>query len=201
MAMILTRSGMVASSQLAAGIKFSVHIQDELKIAEQDVPVIAVVNRGFYNESGGGIEPGSKLYGVAQFQNGNDRANIQFNAISNSSGVIRDIKGAAVESDGQLGILGDVHSNSLKNTAGQFVSRFVGGYAAGSIERGPLGMTQGGSKNGLMNAISETAQDRADKYAEDLKKNTNGSNCQPIRKSPLFSHHHLHFAIRESLNE
>jgi hypothetical protein len=63
-----------------------------------------------------------------------------------------------------------VHSDALKNTIGQTLTRFVGAYAEGSMSRGALGATEGGSANGFKNAISETATERAQAWAEDMKK-------------------------------
>ena len=168
--MVLSRPGVNIGSQLAAGLKFSVRLMDKLSVADQGVPVIAVVTRGVFNESGGGIEEGARLFGLAQFQGGAERAQIQFQSISDKSGIVREIKGVAIDQDGQAGVSGDVHSKAAKNVAGQFISRFVGAYAAGSMERDVQGNSKGGVQNGLMNAVSETAKDRTQSYADNLKK-------------------------------
>lgn len=168
--MILSRPGVNSSNQLAAGMKFSVRLLDKVTISDQAVPVIVEVTRGVFNDSGAGIEEGSRLFGIAQFQNGAERAQIQFQSISDPSGIVRQIQGVGIGSDGQTGIAGDVHSQSLKNTAGQFVSRFVGAYASGSQQRDFLGNSRGGATNGLLNAVAATAEDRTNAYAQDLQK-------------------------------
>ncbi len=168
--MILNRPGINAGNQLPAGTKFIVRLMDKVTIGNQAVPVIAEVTRGFLNDNGGGITEGSRLFGSAQFQNGAERAVIQFQSIASPSGLVRNIQGIAIGTDGQAGVNGNIRSNSMKNTAGQFASRFIGAYASGSQQRDFLGNSRGGAKNGLLNAVSETAQDRSNAYAEDLKK-------------------------------
>ena len=168
--MILNRPGIIAGNQLAAGLKFAVRLLDPVTVSDQPVPVIAEVVRGVFTDSGGGIREGSRLFGMAQFQNGWERAQIQFQSISDSSGIVRPIKGIALEMDGQAGVMGEVHSKSLRNAAGQFVTRFISAYADGSQQRDFMGNSRGGAENGMLNAIGETAKDRTNAYAEDLKK-------------------------------
>ena len=134
------------------------------------MPVIAEVTHGAFSDSGGGIKEGSRLFGMAQFQNGNERAQIQFQSLADGSGIVRNIQATALDESGQAGVAGEVHSKSLQNTAGQFVTRFIGAYAEGSQQRDFLGNSRGGAENGLLNAVSETAKDRASAYADDLKK-------------------------------
>lgn len=168
--MVLSRPGANSSNELSAGMKFTVRLLDQLTISDQAVPVIAEVTHGVFNDSGGGIKEGSRLFGMAQFQNGGESAQIQFQSISDSSGIVRNLQGVALEEDGQAGVAGDVHSKSLRNTTGQFVSRFIGAYAEGSQDRDFMGNSKGGAENGLRNAVAETAKDRTTAYAEDLKK-------------------------------
>lgn len=169
-AMVLNRAGINGGNQLPAGVKFTVRLLDKVTIGDQSVPVIAEVTGGAFNDAGGGIKEGSRLFGMAQFQNGSERAQIQFQSIADSSGMVRSIQGVGIGPDGQAGVAGDVHSNGLKNVAGQFVTRFIGAYAEGSQQRDFLGNSRGGAQNGLLNAVGATAKDRTNAYAEDLKK-------------------------------
>ena len=82
----------------------------------------------------------------------------------------RQFLAVSVDQDGQVSVQGKIHSEVLKNTAGQTLTRFVAAYAEGSIQRGALGSNPGGDDNGWKHAVAETAKDRADKWAEDLKK-------------------------------
>jgi hypothetical protein len=168
--MILNRPGVNSANQLAAGLKFAVRLLDQLTVGDQAVPVIAEVTRGIFNDAGGGIKEGSRLFGSAQCQNGAELAQIQFQSLADDSGIVRNIQAVAFEASGQVGVAGEVHSKGLRNTAGQFVSRFIGAYAEGSQQRDFLGNSQGGAQNGLLNAVGETAKDRTNSYAEDLKK-------------------------------
>ena len=168
--MIINRPGVNSANQLPAGAKFTVRILEKLTVGDQGMPLIAEVVRGVFNDSGGGIKEGSRLFGMAQFQNGSDRAQIQFQSLADLSGIVRNIQSIALEADGQAGVAGDVHTKGLANAAGQFASRFIGAYAEGSQRRDFLGNSQGGVENGVLNAVGATARDRATNYAEDLKK-------------------------------
>ena len=57
----------------------------------------------------------------------------------------------------------------MKNTAGQLLTTFVGGLAAGSMQSNVLGQSQGGLQNGLLNAVSQTAQSRAQAYGQKIQ--------------------------------
>lgn len=168
--MILNRPGVNSGNQLAAGQKFTVQLLDKITVGDQAVPVIAEVTGGVFNDSGGGILEGSRLYGTAQFQAGQDRAQIQFQSIADPSGVVRNLQAVAIGADGQMGASGETHSNGFRNAAGQFVTRFAGAYAEGSQQRDFMGNSQGGATNGLLNAVAQTAKDRTDDFATDLKK-------------------------------
>ena len=73
------------------------------------------------------------FYGEASFQKGSDRATIRFTQISLPSGQIRKVSALALSKDGQPGVPGRVFSDGMKNTAGQVLTTFVGGLAAGSM--------------------------------------------------------------------
>jgi hypothetical protein len=72
--------------------------------------------------------------------------------------------------DGQMGIDGNIHSDGVKNAVGQTLTRFVGAYAAGSMNTGAFGANQGGNVNGMRNAIAQTATDRANSMGETMQK-------------------------------
>lgn len=168
--MILNRPGVNSGTQLAAGQKFTVRLLDKIIVGDQTVPVIAEVTAGVFNDGGGGILEGSRLFGTAQFQGGQERAQIQFQSIADPSGVVRNLQAIAIGEDGQMGVSGETHSNGFRNAAGQFVTRFAGAYAEGSQQRDFMGNSQGGATNGLLNAVAQTAKDRTDDFATDLKK-------------------------------
>ena len=57
----------------------------------------------------------------------------------------------------------------MKNSAGQVLTAFVGGLAAGSVSRDVFGQSAGGIQNGLLQAFADTAKDRAQQYGEKMK--------------------------------
>ena len=64
---------------------------------------------------------------------------IRLQSVQFPNGAMKPISGIGVGSDGQVGVEGEVHSEAVKNTVGQTLTRFVGAYAEGSMQRGALG--------------------------------------------------------------
>ena len=112
---------------------------------------------------------GTKLYGEASFAKGSDRATVVFKQISLPNGQIKALNAKALGKDGQPGIEGRVYSDGAKNTAGQVLTTFVGGLAAGSVQTDIFGRSQGGVGNGILTAVAETARSKAQSYGENLK--------------------------------
>ena len=171
--MILSRQGVDSKTQLPPGTKISIRMFEKTTVANQAMPVIGVVSNDVTQEYGLAIPKGAKMFGEASFDNNSSRAKVSWKSIIFPDGRERLISAIAVGPDGQVGLDGNVHSEALKNTVGQTLTRFIGAYAEGSMERGPLGANTGGSENGMRNAVSETAKDRADILAADLKKESN----------------------------
>jgi hypothetical protein len=153
----------------AAGKRIALRILDKLIISQESVPLMAEQFADFVSESGLKIPAGTKYYGEASFERGQDRANIKFKQISLPSGQIRKITAIAVSKDGYPGIPGNIKSDELKNTTGQLITSFVGGYAAGAISTNFSGGSQGGVQNGLLSAVAATAKDHAQAYGDKLK--------------------------------
>lgn len=168
--MILTRGGQDSKTQMPAGSRIVVRLIEKATVANQGMPVIGIVAYDFVHEDTVAIPQGSKVFGEASFDGSSDRAKVDWKSIQLPDGRERQIAAIGVGSDGQVGVEGNVHSNAVKNTVGQTLTRFIGAYAEGSMQRGALGGNPGGSDNGWKNAIAETAKDRADALAEDLKK-------------------------------
>ena len=168
--MVLAREGMDSRNQLPPGSRFMVQLFEKTTVANQSMPVIGVVAQDFAYDSGVAIPQGSKLYGEMSFDDFSERASVTWRVLELPDGRRRQVSAIAVGLDGQPGMEGNVHSDALKNTAGQMVTRFVGAYAEGSMQRGAFGESVGGSDNALKNAVAETAKDRADAWAQDLKK-------------------------------
>jgi type IV secretory pathway VirB10-like protein len=134
------------------------------------MPVIGIVSKDVLQEGELAIPQGAKLFGEASFNDSTERADIAWRAIQLPDGRGRQISALGVGLDSQIGVEGRVHSEALKNAVGQTLTRFIGAYAEGSMQRGVLGASEGGSENGLKNAIAATAKDRAEAWAETMKK-------------------------------
>ncbi|MEK6554611.1 MAG: hypothetical protein AABZ31_05190, partial [Bdellovibrionota bacterium] len=104
------------------------------------------------------------------FYEGGERPKNEWRSVQLPDGRERSLSAIGVGVDGQPGVSGRVHSDALKNAVGQTLTRFIGAYAEGSMQRGALGGSPGGRDNGLKNAIAETARDGAETWANDLKK-------------------------------
>ncbi len=168
--MILTRGGADSKTQLSAGSRIAVRLLQTTIVANQAMPVIGLVARDVVQEDSVAIPQGAKLLGDVSFDDSAGRAQISWKSIQFPDGKERQIAAIGVSSDGQVGVEGNVHSEVFKNTVGQALTRFIGAYAEGSMQTGPLGANQGGSENGMRKAVAETAKDRAEAWAEDMKK-------------------------------
>lgn len=167
--MIVSSFGVNAKNQLAAGLRLPLITVDQVVVSDESVPIYAELVRSVTTESGIRLEAGAKFYGEAMFNKTSQRAFVRFTKMSLISGEIKDISAQAIDQKGQLGIKGKVFSNGVENTAGQLITTFVGSLASGSIATDIFGRSVGGVENGLLNAVSETAKTRADKYGEKLK--------------------------------
>lgn len=158
-----------AKTRLQAGFRLPLRIMDKFIVSDEPVPVMAELLLDSETESGLKLPAGTKLYGQATFQKGTERAKISFQQASLPSGEMRQVSSSAHGKDGHPGIPGRVFSDGMKNTAGQVLTTFVGGLAAGSVQTDVFGRSTGGISNGLMVAVSETAKTRAQSYGEKLK--------------------------------
>ncbi|MDZ4660418.1 MAG: TrbI/VirB10 family protein [Pseudomonadota bacterium] len=168
--MVLSRGGFDSKTQLPPGARFSVVLDQSMTLDSHSMPLTATVNKEVTQEDGTAIPQGAKLYGDASFDDASERVQVNWKSVQFPNGTMKPIAGIGVGSDGQVGVEGDVHSNAMKNTVGQTLTRFIGAYAEGSMQRGALGSNPGGGDNGLKNAVAETAKDRANTLAEGMKK-------------------------------
>lgn len=169
-AMILSRTGTDSRTQLFSGTKVVIRLSGKITISNGPMPVVGIVSSDVESENGTAIPSGSKVLGEASFDSDNERASIAWRSIIMSDGRERPFSAISLGRDGENGIEGNVHSDGVKNVAGQTLTRFVGAYAAGSMNTGMFGANQGGNTNGLRNAIAQTATDRANAMGENLQK-------------------------------
>lgn len=167
--MLLRSSGGNAKTQLRSGTRLPCRILDKVIVSQDSVPVLAELLLDGMTDSGLRLPAGTKFYGEATFTKGTDRASVVFKQISLPSGQIKGLVARALGKDGQPGIVGRVYSDGMKNTAGQVLTTFVGGLAAGSIQTDIFGRSKGGLENGLLSAVAETARGKAQDYGENLK--------------------------------
>ena len=168
--MILSRGGTDSRTQLSAGIRVTVRLTGKATIASQGMPVVGIVSNDVSAESGIAIPSGSKVLGDASFDEESERVSIAWRSIILPDGRERPFSAIGIGRDGQVGVGGNVHSDGMKNAVGKTLTRFVGAYAAGSMNTGAFGANQGGNTNGLRNAIAQTATDRANTMGEDLQR-------------------------------
>lgn len=168
--MIISRGGIDGKTQLPPGSRITVTLTQSLTLNGQSMPIIATVNSDVIQENSVAISQGAKLYGDANFDDSSERVLVNWKTVQFPDGSMRPLNGIGVGHDGQVGVEGNVHSDGLKSTIGQTVTRFIGAYAEGSMQRGAAGSNPGGNENGWKNAISETAKDQANNWAEDMKK-------------------------------
>lgn len=168
--MILARSGNDIKNQLSAGTRIFIRLIDKIIVSTQALPLVGIITKDVTHDDELAIPQGSKVLGSVSFDDNSERANINLTNIIFPDGRERQISAVAIGADEQLGVEGNIKSNAFQNSAGLALSRFIGAYAQGSMSSGQLGAQSGGNQNGMKNAISATAEDRANAYADDMKK-------------------------------
>lgn len=172
-------SGGNAKSRLHSGVRLPLRILDKVVVSQESVPVLAELLMDSETESGLKLQAGTKFYGEATFMKGSDRALVQFKQIALLNGQLKAINARAIGKDGRAGLPGRVYSDGAKNTAGQVITSFVGGLAAGSVQTDIFGRSQGGIGNGILTAVAETARGKAQSYGENLKAEREWIELQP----------------------
>lgn len=189
--MIVGRGGLDYRTQLPPGSRIPLKLLQSAIVSNDAMPIVAVVISDVEHDSGIAIEKGSKVFGEATFDDSGGVASVTWTSIQMANGRERQVSAIGVSPSGHVGIQGRVHSKRAQNVAGSAISRFIGAYAEGSVSRGVLGFSQGGSENGLKTAVAETAKEQADAYASDLKKERRwieleaGLDCFAVLKQPF----------------
>lgn len=168
--MIISRNGFDSRTQLPPGTKISIVLLQGVTVENQAMPVQGKVVSDVESESGLGIPAGSKALGEVSFDSSSERTSVNWRSIILPDGRERPFSAQGMGGDGHIGLNARVHSSEARNIMGQTVTKFVGAYAAGSLNMGPFGANPGGNKNGLKNAIAETASERANKMGESWQK-------------------------------
>jgi Bacterial conjugation TrbI-like protein len=187
--MIISRSGNDGRTSLPPGSRLEVRLSEKIIVSAQPMPVIGILEKDVLQEDTVAISQGAKVFGEANFDDNSERVQITWKTIRLQDGRERQISAISISQDGQAGVVGDVHSDAVKNTVGQTITRFVAAYADGSMQRGAFGSNPGGEDNGFKNAVAQTAKDRADAWGQDLQKPKKwielqaGTNCFAVLSS------------------
>lgn len=158
------------STTLPPGTKFAVKLTRSVTVTDHALPVIGLVVSTVSSGNSVAIPEGAQLFGDASLDSESERVGITWKSMMFPDGRSKALSALALGADNQAGIEGDYHSDALKNTAGQIISRFVGGLADGAISRTPFGASQGGIQNGLLQGVADTAKDRTNAWSEEMKK-------------------------------
>jgi len=168
--MIISRNGFDSRTQLSPGTKITLVLLQSVTVEARSMPVQGRVTSDVEAESGVAIPAGSKALGEVSFDASTERTSVSWRSIILPDGRERPFSAQGMGGDGHVGLNARVHSTEAKNVVGQTVTKFVGAYAAGSLNTGPFGANPGGNKNGIKNAIAETASERANKMGESWQK-------------------------------
>lgn len=168
-AMVIGSKNGNAKDQLHAGTRIRLQNVDKFIASSDGTSVIARSIEAVSTDAGNEIPQGAIFYGEASYNSASGKAEIKFARVSFPDGRIQDMQAVAVDNSGQAGLEGSVKSDAVKNSAGQVITSFVGSLAAGSVSRDVFGQSVGGIKNGLLQAFSDTAKDRASQYGEKMK--------------------------------
>ena len=167
--MILSRGGADSRNEVPAGILVSVKLRSKLVATSISLPIIGEVTEDILHEGSLAVPAGAKIFGTVSFDGGT-RALVAWNSIQLADGRKRKFSALGIGRDMQAGIEGEIGSDAGKNVVGQALSRLIGAYAEGSMERGMFGGSSGGNSNGWKNAVAEVAKTQADGLAQDLQK-------------------------------
>ena len=170
--MLVLRQGLDTKNQLIAGSRISVSLFEKMIVSNQSMPVQGIVQKEILSESVVAVPSGSKVIGDITLDEGTERALMVWRSVIFPDGRERPLSAVAIDSDGQIGIRGKVHTSGLANVTGQTLSTFVGAYAKGSMSQGAFGSQAGGFDNGMKNAVGEVATDRAHRFGQELQKET-----------------------------
>lgn len=168
--MIIAREGLDPSSQLPPGSRVRVRLLERVVVSSQSMPVIGIVTEDCTLDGTLAIPKGSSVFGEVVFDSDLRRGVLTWRSIQIGGTRVRQFDALSTALDGQAGIEGRIHSDALKNSVGQTMTRFIGAYAEGSMERSSFFGNPGGKENGLKNAVAETAKDQAERMADRMKK-------------------------------
>lgn len=167
--MILAREGFDSRTQLSPGTRVIIRLTQGVSVSEEAVPIIGIVQRDVNADLGPAIPSGSKVLGDVSFESSSEKVSVTWRSIILPDGRERPFSAMGTSSEEHSELRAKIRSESVKNVIGQTLTKFVGAYAAGSMNTGAFGANLGGGKNGLRNAISQTATERAEAMGEQMQ--------------------------------
>ena len=157
-----------STGQISMGTTIGAKLLNAVVSANTASPAIAIIQ-----DESQKIPAGSKAIGSATFDEQGHRMAIHFNTIVYPDGEQHNVQAIAMMPDGSAGLEGDYSSGEGKRQAGRFFGYFIGGMADGMKERqqgsmmgGPF--EPGSIKNGVLNGISQSADDQAHQYSDSM---------------------------------
>jgi len=165
-------NGSNPDSDLPTGFGIPVKLVNAIQSGESSTPVIAEVTEDVSSHNGLAIPKGTRAIGQASVDDSSRRIQVHFQTLVYPEGEQHSVQGLALMPDGSAGLVGDYHSGSGTRQLGRFLGTFVGGMAEGMTEKesaGLMGAYEVGSvKNGLLNGISQSAQDQTHALTDDM---------------------------------
>lgn len=194
----IIKRGENSADALPVGSVFSVELLGQVESTDSNSPVQAVVLQDVLSPLQALVIPkGSRVIGGGQLDATRERLQVRFHTLVFPEGQQFSISGLAAMTDGSSGLAGDFSSGTFKRHASQFIGTFVGGLAQGMKDRsasGALGlpMETGGIKNGLLNGVSQSAEDYAKAEAEEIGRGGASIRVSSGTKFSLFLEQEFH---------
>lgn len=156
---------------LPSGSSLRAKVLSRIVTSEARSPVIAMITE-MTGDTGFEIEPGAKILGTAESNAETDRVQVQFHTMILGNGRELPINAVAVMADGSSGIVGEVHSQTMKREGGRLLGHFAAGFANGFKDRQPGGvfpLEPGNLKNAALGGVAESASEHSKAYSEQLR--------------------------------
>jgi Bacterial conjugation TrbI-like protein len=162
-------------TRLPIGTTISARLINSIISTNAASPVIAEIPQEILVHDTSSIPEGAKAIGQATFDDSTRRIQIRFNTLVYPDGDSHSVQAMAMMPDGSAGLEGDYHSETGKRELGNFLGNFIAGFANGMEDRTAgtgLGLPYevGSLRNGVLNGASQSAQNEAKTFSDDLAK-------------------------------
>ncbi len=160
--------------KLPMATAFKALLANTLVSSDIAVPAIALVAECVISNGEIIFPQGAKLLGTSALDARAKRLQIRFHHVVFPDGTDSSISAVALDLDGSYGLRGDYKSGNTQKQVGKFSGTFLGGLAEGLKDKQAAGaflppIASGSIKNGLLNAVSDTALDQVNSFSSDLQ--------------------------------